>query len=80
MFEDSMSETRDGSKRSPLSKCQEFVKHNKLVLLTLCGVAVGFLIGFLVQSREPSADLLMWIGELLVALVTVRVAMVTVNL
>lgn len=46
------------------AKCLEIVKANLLVLLTLIGAAVGFLIGIAVRNTHPTESTLMWIGIL----------------
>ncbi|XP_052066155.1 excitatory amino acid transporter 1-like isoform X3 [Mytilus californianus] len=45
-------------------KCLEIVKANLLVLLTLVGAAVGFIIGVVVRNTNPTDSTLMWVGIL----------------
>ncbi|VDI07835.1 Hypothetical predicted protein [Mytilus galloprovincialis] len=45
-------------------KCLEIVKANLLVLLTLVGAAIGFIIGVIVRNTNPTDSTLMWVGIL----------------
>ncbi|XP_063399935.1 excitatory amino acid transporter 1-like [Mytilus trossulus] len=45
-------------------KCLEILKANLLVLLTLVGAAVGFIIGVVVRNTNPTDSTLMWVGIL----------------
>ncbi|CAG2211784.1 EAAT2 [Mytilus edulis] len=45
-------------------KCLEILKANLLVLLTLVGAAVGFIIGVVVRNTNPTDSTLMWVGEI----------------
>ncbi|XP_077993925.1 excitatory amino acid transporter-like [Glandiceps talaboti] len=55
-----------GGPRFPItfskSCLKQFAKDNLLLLLTLVGVVLGFIIGFSLQGVELSRDVLMWIG------------------
>lgn len=44
-------------------KCLEIVKANLLVLLTLVGAAIGFIIGVIVRNTNPTDSTLMWVGK-----------------
>jgi len=46
------------------AKCLQIVKANLLVLLTLIGAAIGFMIGIAVRNTHPTESTLMWIGKL----------------
>lgn len=43
--------------------CLGCVKQNLLVTLTLVGVGIGFIVGFLLQQNGLSANGLMWLGN-----------------
>lgn len=45
------------------SKVTTCLRREALLLLTLLGVCVGFVIGFGLREVDPSDDALMWIGE-----------------
>ncbi|XP_041365075.1 excitatory amino acid transporter-like [Gigantopelta aegis] len=38
------------------------IRNNLIVLLTIGGVVVGFIVGFLVKTLQPSQDAIIWIG------------------
>lgn len=44
-------------------KCLDVVRTNLLVILTMVGVAFGFVVGFVAREYNPSASALMWIGK-----------------
>ena len=50
-----------GSKKP--SNCQGCVKQNLLLLSTIVGVSMGFVVGFSVRPARPSEDTLMWLGK-----------------
>ena len=45
------------------TRCGIFFRRNLLVFLTLIGVGVGFIIGFVIAPSRPTASTLLWIGK-----------------
>ncbi|KAK3580085.1 hypothetical protein CHS0354_001219 [Potamilus streckersoni] len=45
-------------------KCFGHVRKNLLLVLTMCGVVLGFALGFGIRETKPTTDQLMWIGFL----------------
>jgi hypothetical protein len=39
------------------------LKDNLLLILTIVGIILGFIIGFAIRQLEPSEDAIMWLGE-----------------
>lgn len=55
-------ETKHMKETKLRQKCITLLRQNLLVLLTLVGVGIGFLIGFTVGPTKPSMSAIMWIG------------------
>ena len=49
-------------KREKRNACLTFCRNNRLILLTMVGVVIGFSVGFGVRCLRPSKDGLAWIG------------------
>lgn len=45
-------------------KARKIFQDNALMITTLIGVVIGFAIGFAVRPSKPSAEALLWLGEL----------------
>ena len=50
--------------RTLKEKTKKIFVDNALMITTLIGVVIGFAIGFAVRSTKPSAEALLWLGEL----------------
>ena len=48
------------------TRCGIFFRRNLLVFLTLVGVGVGFIVGFVIAPSRPTTSALLWIGELII--------------
>lgn len=55
-------ETKLGKAENCKKKCLRVVHQNMLVIITLVGCGIGFLVGFLVKPEDPSPSAIMWIG------------------
>ena len=49
-------------KKEKRNACLTFCRNNRLILLTMVGVVIGFSVGFGVRCLRPSKDGLAWIG------------------
>ncbi|XP_041367643.1 excitatory amino acid transporter-like [Gigantopelta aegis] len=58
--DDKVADTRTNGRRScSFTGC---IKDNLLLILSLAGVGVGFVVGFLVRLAEPSEEAILWTG------------------
>lgn len=56
-------ETIDSKCGLILYKIKKWMLDNLLLVLTLVGVILGFVVGFGFREAHPSEDALMWIGK-----------------
>ncbi|XP_059153988.1 excitatory amino acid transporter 2-like isoform X2 [Physella acuta] len=50
---------KDTSRRH---RCRKFLTDNAFLLLTCCGIVLGYVVGLLVKMAEPGPDAMIWIG------------------
>ena len=57
-----MEDEKFSEKKTCKDKCANVLRQNLIVLLTVLGVGVGLLIGFLVAPHDPSPSAVLWMG------------------
>ena len=57
-----MEDEKFSEKKTCKDKCAQVLRQNLIVLLTVLGVGVGLLIGFLVAPHDPSPSAVLWMG------------------